>query len=405
MASRFRVPVLTTLGAAAVAGLLVWAMWPKPVPVDIAMVERGTLEVTVIDEGVARIRDIYVVSAPIAGKVLRSPLQVGDRVTANETVVAQVEPTAPAFLDIRARREAEAAVSAARAAVELAEAKQREATAQLDFARSEYERSAALSRRGIVSDRALAQARVSVSSAEAEIASAAATLEVRRRELESSEARLIGPGETQMVDEAPERCCIRLHPPVDGEVLKIHHESETVVIAGTPLLEIGDRKRIEIVVDLLSTDAVRVNEGANALIHGWGRPERLAARVRRVEPAGFTKVSALGVEEQRVRVILDLADPPERRVGLGHDYRVVANIIVEEHEDVLLLPLSALFRRGQQWACFVVGADGRAEPRDLEIGSRDLLHAAVLAGLEEGEQVVIHPSDRIEAGIRVTPRR
>lgn len=390
--------------AAVGAGALVWAFWPQPVPVDIAEIAEGTLEVTVDEEGMTRIRDIYTVSAPLAGKVLRSPREVGDKVVADQTVVAIIQPTAPAFLDVRARREAEAAVSAAEAAVTLAEAQVGEAQSQLDFAQSESRRADELARRGTISERAHEQARTQVDTARARLASAEATLEVRRRELESARARLIGP-ETEAGSRpgaGAESCCIQVFAPVDGEVLSIPTESEQVVAAGTPLVEIGHPRNLEVVVDLLSMDAVRLPPAAEARLTGWGGPD-LTARVRRVETAGFTKVSALGIEEQRVRTVLDILDPPDVWGSLGHGYRVVVHLLVARQQ-ALLVPLGALFRRGDAWAVFVVDADGRARLRVVELGARNTRHAAVLGGLLAGDRVILYPSDRIADGVRVARR-
>lgn len=401
MAAKWVRPIVLTAVAAGAAGAIAWAFWPQPIPADIAVIEPGTLEVTVDEEGMTRIRDIYAVSAPIAGKVMRSPREVGDVVTADETLVAIIQPTAPAFLDARSRREAEAAVSAAEAAVHLGEAQVTEARSQLDFATSELGRADELMRRKIISERAHQQAKLEVDTAGARLASANATLEVRKRELESARARLIGP---EALDEVAggDSCCVEVHAPVDGEVLELVTESEQVVPAGTPLIEIGDPDNLEIVVDLLSSDAVRVPRDAMARIDGWGG-DVLTARVHRIEMAGFTKISALGIEEQRVKAVFDLVDPPDVWDGLGHGYRVVVHVVVDR-VDALLVPLGALFRRGSTWAVFVVDADNRARLRTVVLGARNTRHAAVMDGLAEGDRVVLHPSDRIAEGVKIAAR-
>ncbi len=400
MAANWVRPLVLTAVAAGGAAALAWAFWPQPVPADIAVIGPGTLEVTVDEEGISRIRDVYTVSAPIIGKVLRSPLEVGDKVAANDTVVAVIQPTAPAFLDVRSRREAEGAVAAARAAVQLGEAQVAEAQSQLDFAENEARRADELARRQIISERAHEQARMQIDTAKARLASAQATLEVRKRELESAEAALIGPEALQESEAATGN--VQVRAPVDGEVLDIVTESEQVVLAGTALVEIGDPTELEIAVDLLSSDAVRVPRDAEARIDGWGGPT-LTARVRRIESAGFTKVSALGIEEQRVKAVFDLVDPPEKWRGLGHEYRVVVHIVVDR-QDALLVPLGALFRRGDAWAVFAVDADGRARLRAVTLGARNTRTAAVTDGLREGDRVVLHPSDRIADGVRIAPR-
>lgn len=389
-----------TAAGLAVAGAFVWALRPRPVMVDLATIARATLEVTVEDEGVTRIRDVYTVSAPTTGKMLRSPLTVGDPVVAGKTVVARFEPGDPVFLDARSRRVAEASVEAAKSAVTLAEAQVDQARSQLAFARADLRRAAELAERQTIAERSLEKARLDVATGESAVASALATLDVRRRELESARAQLIQPGQG---GEPATACCIDVRAPVDGRVLKLIAESEQVVPAGSPLVEIGDPGNLEIVVDLLSRDAVRVEPGQAARIESWGGEPVLAARVRRVEPTGFTKVSALGIEEQRVKVVLDFVDPPETWRRLGHVFRVVARIVVWRGENIVNVPIGALFRSGDAWAVFVV-ADGRARLRPIVVGERNQRHARVVSGLSEGEMVVLHPSDSVRDGIRTEPR-
>lgn len=393
--------ILLVIVALVVGAAAYWAFRPRPVAVDLAAIERGTLEVTVKEEGTTRIRDVYVVSAPVAGTVQRIPGRVGDLVEADRTLVAILRPAAPAFLDVRSRREAEAALEAASASVKLADAQLREAEADAALARSELQRLQTLASRNIISDRTLEEAQANLARAEARVASAEATVDVRKQEKEVAEARLIGPETLEAMGESS--CCISVHAPVSGEILAIHQESEAVVNAGTPLVEVGDRSLLEIVAELLSSDAVRVPDGAPATIEGWGGPA-LEARVDRIEPAGFTEVSALGIEEQRVRAVLQLRSPPEERKRLGHGYRVLVNIVVERHEDVLLVPLGALFRQGEQWAVFVATPEDQAALRLVEIGARDDDHAVLLSGLEEGDTVILHPSDTISDGTAVESR-
>lgn len=401
MALPLRKTLLIVAGLALAGTAAWWVFRPQPVPVDLATVERGTLEVTVSDDGRTRIIDVYSVSAPVAGTVQRTPGSVGDAVTAGETVVAMIRPAAPAFLDARSRREAEAALAAAEAAVNLAEAQHTEVEAEIDLARSEMRRVQELARRNVVSERMFEEAEVGLRRAEARLRVAAASLEMRRREKDSAEARLIGPeAETGSGNGA---CCVVVRAPVDGEILTIHHESEAVVAAGAALVEIGDPTELEVVVELLSSDAIRVRPDAPARVEGWGGPT-LEATVRRVEPTGFTKTSALGIEEQRVRAILDLSASGEERQGLGHNYRVLARIVVERHDDVLLVPLGALFRHGADWTVFAADGEGSASLRTIEAGARDTRHAVVLSGLSEGDRVILHPSDRVSDGVAVTAR-
>lgn len=402
----WRKRILIGAGIVALGALAFWGLRPEPIAVDLATVTRGNLEVAVEDEGITRIRDIYVVSAPISGTALRAPIDVGDPVEAAETIVAFIRPVTPEFLDARSRAEAEAAVEAARAGVQFASAQELEASAEWSFAQSELNRVAELARRDIVSQREFDRARAAVNAASARMASAQAMLAVRERELEVARARLTTPGPVDpAAPEATEDCCLRLTAPITGETLKVHHRSETVVRAGEPLAEFGDPALLEAKVDLLSSEAVRVRPGARAVIEGWGGENPLAARVRRVETAGFTRVSALGIEEQRVRIVLDLEDPPEARPGLGHGYRIVVRIILAEHEDVLRVPLGALFRDDGAWSVFVADPEtGSARLRQLRLGPRDDAFAIVEDGLAEGEQVILYPSDRIEDTSAVTAR-
>lgn len=400
----------TFIAAAVIAGgaLLFWALRPQPVPVDTAEIARGALEVTVSEEGRTRVRDVYTVSTPIAGTTERSPREVGDTVTAGETVIAIIRPTVPGFLDARTLKEAEAIVAAAEAMVESASAQVREAESQLAFARSELVRARELRRTDAVSEARLEEKQTAVSTAEARLASAEATLIAYRHVQQMAKARMVGPHlddeRRGAQGEGDGDCCLPVYAPVDGRVLAVHHESEQVVEAGKALVDIGDPRRLEVVADLLSSDAVRIPEGAPARIDGWGGSEPLKAKVRYVEPAGFTKVSALGIEEQRVRVILELEGSPDDRPTLGHGYRVMAHIALETIENAPLVPLGALFRRGDAWSVFVADADGRAYERVVRIGQRTSREAVVLLGLDAGERVVLHPSDRVTNETRIRER-
>jgi len=388
--------VLIGLG---IIGLVVWALRPQPVPVDFATIRTGPLEVTVEDEGITRIREVYTVSSPIGGKMRRTMREEGDDVVAGESVVAAIEPTEPTFLDVRTQRVNEAAVQAAQAAVDLAEAQIKQAKSQLEFAKGDLRRAEELSASNTISARALEKARLDVDSAEAGVASAVATLEVRKRELESARARMIQPGAAPVSSTS---CCVEVRSPIDGRVLRIIAKSEQVVQPGAPLLEIGNLRDLEIAVDFLSRHAVRIKPGDAARIESWGGDVTLDAKVTRIEPTAFTKVSALGIEEQRVKVILDFTGPPEVWQQLGHGFRVVARVVIWQGEG-LLVPLGALFRQGDSWAVFVL-ADGRAQRRLINIGERNLHAARVVDGLSAGDQVVLHPGDRVTDGVRLEPR-
>jgi HlyD family secretion protein len=354
--------------------------------------------VTVDEEGKTRIKDVYTVSAPITGKLVRLSLEAGDRVRKDLTQVAVIEPMAPAFLDVRATRELEAQAEAGKAAVALAEAEVNQAAGELVFAESELARARELIKSRTISDRALERARIDVETRRASLERARAGLEVRKRELESAQARLIAPTEAWK-GETPGGCCVTVRAPVNGRVLRLIQESERVVAAGTPLVDIGDPENLEVVVELLSVDAVKVREGATATVEGWGGPP-LAAKVTRVEPAGFTKISALGIEEQRVRTILKLDNGGEAAERLGHEFRVVARISVYQAASALRVPIGALFRKREQWTVYTV-ARGRAQPVPVEVGHKNTTFAEVLKGPPEGTVVILHPSDRIADGVRV----
>lgn len=382
--------------------VLAWLLQPRPVPVDLSRIERGGLVVTVDAEGRTQVRDVYTLAAPLRGRLRRIEAEVGDAVVAGETVLSQIEPAEPAFLDFRTRRELEAEVSRATAALALVDAEIARVEAELELARAELARARSLLRTEAVSQAVVDRRQSELRVLEAARAEAAARREMRQFELETNRARLIQPGGAQQSIAPGDACCVPVTAPVTGVVLGVLEPSETVVEAGRPLLEIGDPTLLEVVVDVLSKDAVRIDPGAAASIEGWGG-EPLAATVRRIEPTGFTKISALGVEEQRVDVLLDPAPPlaPWRR--LGHGFRVEVRTTVEAVEGAVLVPLSALFRAGDDWAV-LVESDGTARLRRLDIGPRNRQHAVVRAGLEPGERVVLYPSERVEDGTRITER-
>ncbi|MER9863203.1 HlyD family efflux transporter periplasmic adaptor subunit [Mesorhizobium sp. M0185] len=391
------IAALTILGAGAV-----WFAWPRPIAVDLATLTRGPMEVTIDDEAKTRVRHVYTVSAPIAGKVLRisPPRHIGDQVTKDETVMAVMQPTLPSFHDARTHGELRAALAAADAAVNLAAAEIRRIEAALAFSRTELGRAEALARTEAISIKALDGAKFDVETNEAALASAKAQLEVRRNERDSVAVRL---GEQSGTAPEPDpACCIQLRAPVTGSVLKIIQESEGVVQAGAPLIEIGNPLDLEMVADLLSTDAVRIKPGAPVMIDSWGGPP-LRGRVSRVDPTGFTKVSALGIEEQRVRTTIDFTDPPAKWSALGHDYRVIVHVTIWKAEGVLTVPVSALFRLGNDWAMFAV-REGRAAATIIKVGQRNNRTAEVLSGLAAGDRVVLHPSDRVADGVTVAER-
>lgn len=394
------------LGLAGVA----WFAWPQPIAVDLAIVTKGPMEVTVDDEAKTNVRHIYTVYAPVAGKVLRIShpsgnhevsRHVGDGVIANETVVAVMQPAPSSFIGARTRRELQAAAAAADAAITLAEAEIRRIEAALEFAHSELGRTEALARTNAVSIRTLERSRLDFQTNEAALASAKAQLDVRRGERAGIAARLLGP--TSTTPQLNPHCCVQIRSPATGRILKIIQDSEASVQPGAPLMNIGDPLDLEVIADLLSSDVVRIKVGAPVRIDGWGGPP-LQGRVTRVDPAGFLKVSALGIEEQRVRTTIDLVDPPAAWSLLGHDYRVIVHVTVWSADDAVTVPVGALFRAGDNWAVFAV-ADGRARTTLVRIGHRNNRVAEVLSGVSVGDRVILHASDRIKDGIRVAERR
>lgn len=368
------------IGATALGlgGALVWALWPQPAAVDMAVIGRGDLQVSVAAEGVTRVREPYAVTAPITGIVERLPVAVGDIVRRGETTIALIRPAEPALMDARSRAQAEAAVREAEAALALAETNLRRALTTLTHGQSELTRARALAQAGTISQRAL------------EDAEAAFT--------EASQAQLIAPDGVEGVTNA-----LRLSAPISGTVLSVEDPSARLVQAGAPLLSLGDLQDLEIEIDLLSADAVQVAEGAPAWVDRWGGAGSLQAVVRRIEPAAFTRVSALGIEEQRVRLRLDFLTPPEGRAGLGDRYRVFVRVVTWEGADRLLVPEAALFRHGEGWAVFRV-AEGRATLTPVETGHRAGGQVEVLGGLTQGDTVILYPASSLVEGGRVTPR-
>ena len=388
----------------AIVGIIVIALLlsfaPRPITVDLVDVQPDTLVVTLDEEGETRVHDVYTLSAPVAGRVQRIDWHVGDPVTANETVLAQIEPGDPSFLDPRSEAQARAAIQAAEATRDLAAAAVNDAEAQYEFARAEYARMQELIVEGSVSKRDLDSAERDFKARRAGLDTARAAQQVRNYELELARAQLVSPLETQGSGGHCE--CIPITSPVSGRILKIADRSERIVREGDMLMQIGDPRDLEIVVDYLSMDAVRIEAGQRVIIDNWGGAEPLEGRVRLVEPFGFLKVSALGIEEQRVNVIIDFASD-EGWERLGHGYQVESKVVLWNAGDILTVPLTALFRDGENWALFVE-EDGRASLRHVKPGQRNGVIAEIRDGLEAGERVVAHPSDRVTNGVRIASR-
>ena len=377
-----------------VAGIAAAALWPEAVEVSVVTAERGPMRVTVNEDGETRVRDRFVVTAPVSGRVQRIESEPGDAVTRAQTVLARITPAQPPLLDPRTRRELEAAVQAATAAVGQARSERQRAATMVERARSTLRRQEELMKAGAIASDDLEAAETARVTAEEGQRAAEFAERRAESELQLARARLSAPGQDGRT--------VDVRSPVDGTVLKRLRESEGLVAAGEPLLEIGEPGRLEIVADLLSTDAVRISQGAEVLIEQWGGGQTLHGRVRRVEPSGFTKVSALGVEEQRVNVIIDFTDPAAA-VRLGDGYRVEVRIVLWQEDDVLKVPVGALFRQGEGWAVFVVDM-GRAHLRPVQLGQRNEDDGQILSGLDASATVVLHPPDTLADGARVVVR-
>ena len=389
--------VLIALAVIAVVGLIVVAWIPNPVEVEVAEVSRGALIVTVNEDGRTRVKDRYTVSAPVTGNLARPDLEAGDSIE-QEQVLARLVPLPPPLLDSRTRAEAKARVDAAMAARRQAQAAVNRARFQRDFAKQESQRAQAVVQQGGLArsdaDRAVSTYR----SSEEELRSAEFGGRVAEHQLKLAQTTLM-----QLSGQGEEGEQLEIISPVAGQVLKLFHESEGVVQSGTPILELGDPSALEVVVDVLSQDATRIPRGAPALIERWGGKNPLRGHVRIVEPSAFTKLSALGVEEQRVNVIIDMDDDRDLWQSLGDGYRVEARISVWEGSDVLRVPASAVFRSEESWATFVV-EEGTAVIRTVELGETNGLETEVLSGLEEGEMVIAYPSDSVRDGVSVEAR-
>ena len=378
---------------------IVWGFMPQPVPVETAAVVRGPLQVTVEEEGKTRVVDHFVISAPVAGFLRRIELDVGDSVKRGQELLT-LDPLRSTVLDPRARAKAQASVRTTQAALKGSQENVVAAAAGARYWESQLARVRELHEAGTISDEELNQTEADARRTGANLRSAEFSVEVAQSELQAARTTLRHSAAQQSGQPAE---TVAAHAPISGSVLKVLRESEGVVSRGEPLLEIGNPRLLEVEVELLSADAVRAGPGTRVILERWGGEGPLEARVRVVEPFGFTKISALGVEEQRVLVIADIVSPPEEWEKLGDGYRVETKFILWEEDEVLQVPSSALFRRGDQWAVFVV--DGEfARLRNVQLGRCSGLTAQILSGVEAGELVITHPDDSIEAGVRVSRR-
>lgn len=393
---RFGLMLLT----AVIVVALGYGFWPQPLWVEAATVARRPLRVTVEAEGKTRLIDRYVLSAPVAGYLHRIDWKVGDGVRQGQPL-AQIDPLPSEVLDPRRRAQAEARVAASEASLQAAQETATAARAEADYAKLEFERIAALCRQRCVvteaeRDRTESRARQT----QAQLRSAQFAVEVARHEVESAKTALrhsaAQPG-------GPARETVIVRAPVEGQILARPRQSEGIIEPGMALLEVGDPRALEVAVDVLSADAVRIRPGTPVILDRWGGEEPLEGVTRSVEPVGFTKLSALGVEEQRVWVVADLRSPVEAWSRLGDGYRVEASFVVWQGERVLQIPASALFRQGEGWAAFVID-DGQVRRRAVEIGQRGGLTVEIRSGLAEGERVVTHPDDALREGAAVRVR-
>jgi HlyD family secretion protein len=390
-----------TIGVALTVAFVVMTR-PRPVPVDFAVVERGSMVETLDHEGRTRVRERYVVSAPVIGRVLRIGLRPGDRVIANQTVIATFAPGASSLLDARSRAGATSRVSEAEALLERAKAEREQVRVQSQHAIEERDRARNLAESGLLTAESRQAAETQAVASQRALDAAEAAVQAATHDVEAVRAMLVEPG-SGFSGAAAKNTTLTLRSPIDGFVLERHRESESVVMQGEPLVTVGDTSALEVIADFLSSDAVRIQPGMRALVDQWGGGEPLDAVVRRVEPAAFLKVSALGVEEQRVWVVLDIKEAASAGRALGDGYRVAARVVTWEGSDVTKVPVSSLFRRGDGWAVFVEEG-GVARERALRVGHRNGAFAEVLSGVSVGTKVIVYPPDIVSDGTPVAAR-
>ena len=373
-----------------------WALRPRPVAVDVAVTSRGPLSLIIEESGVTRVKDRFVVSAPVTGSLSRLSFEPGDQVREGDAL-AELAPVSSPLLDERTRAEAEARLDAAASSLGQARAQVARAGAARDLADQELTRTRQLTHSGALATQALEQSEFAARMRGEELSSAVFAEKIAKEQLRIARVALgngaAGGGRDRHVD---------VLAPASGQVLRVQQKSAGVVQAGMALAEVGDPAALEIVVDLLTTDAVHVGPGTKVTVAGWGG-EPLSGKVSRVEPSGFTRPSALGVDEQRVNVIVAIMDPRERWASLGDGYRVEARLVLWQGEQVVQVPSGAVFRRGDGWAAFRV-RDNVAALVSVQLGHRGETQVEITAGLAPGDRVIVHPGDRIHDGVRVKPR-
>lgn len=380
-------------------GLIGYGLRPRPIEVELGKTTRGPLTVHVVEEGKTRVRNRYVVSAPVAGQMRRVTLRAGDDVKGGETVLTSIEPAISPLLDPRAKAQAEARVQVTEAALMQARQSLDMAKTNEKFALNNWSRVQSLNEKGSISQTDRDNAERDASMRQQEVRGGEFAAKVAEFELEQAKAALL-----QLQIPATAGTVIDVKSPITGKVLKVMQESAMVVAPGTQLLEIGDPADIEIEAEILSRDAVTIQRDAKVTVEQWGGAEPLTARVQRVEPAAFTKVSALGVEEQRVIVRSDLINPPPAAQALGDRYRVEVRIAIWHQDNALLVPAGGLFREGSEWKAFVF-KDNKAQTTTVEVGHTDGRMTEILKGLDEGTQVLLHPPDTVKDGIEVVQRK
>ena len=409
MRSKFR-KLLLIVFAAAIVAAIGWGLVPEPIQVDLAEATRGEIQVTVDEDGKTRIREKYVVSAPLAGRVLRINMDPGDQVIAGDTLLATIEPRDPELLDARTIAQAEARVKAAEATLEKMEPLLEEVIAAQQFAEAELKRirDAAAQNSQAVSTTEVESKLLAFRTQAALLRSAQQNKEIARFELAQARAALMRsrpPSENPPPNEplGGNGWNFPIRSPINGRVLRVFQESSAVVVPGASLLELGDPTDLEVEIDVLSRDAVKIRPGAIVYLEHWGGDHTLQSRVRLVEPSAFTKISTLGVEEQRVNIIVDLVDPPQERMELADGFRVEARIVIAEAEDVLKIPTNALFRVGDKWAVFRA-ENGVAREQQVQVGLQNGLEAEIREGLAPGDHVIMHPGDDVVDGTSIRER-
>ncbi|HEX2872179.1 MAG TPA: HlyD family efflux transporter periplasmic adaptor subunit [Polyangiaceae bacterium] len=373
------------------------ALRPQPVPVDVASVSRGSLVVAIEENGITRVKDRFVVSAPVTGSLSRLRLEPGDAVKEGDAL-AEIAPALSPLLDERTRAELRARLGAALSALGQSEAQVARARAQKELAAQDLARARTLHASGAIPSQQVELAEFSARMRGEELSSAEFGRKIAIEEVRIARVGLEGDGARAAGDRH-----VDVVSPISGRVLRVLQRSAGVVQASTPLVEVGDPAALEVVVDLLTTDAVHVAPGTPVVIRGWGGEHSIEGKVRRVEPSAFTRPSALGVDEQRVNVIVALTDAPERWAALGDGYRIEARIVLWRGENVLRVPQGAVFRRGDGWAVFRIDGD-EAKLTSVSVGHRGETDAEITAGLSEGASVLVHPGDRVKDGVRIVRR-